>query len=128
MNLKKTNEDHNEQEEPRIWRAAIYLREPDVKNVMNGVTEPTVAEQLRLCRREAKRLQVEVVGEFLDTRKYGFLRPKLHQALETAQERQLDYLFVWSLDLLADLPGDAFQVAWHLGRAGTIPMPLYEED
>lgn len=125
MFLKRINKDKRDREKSRVWRAAIYLCEPDAKN---GETEPTVTEQLRLCRHEAKRLEAEVVGEFLDTRKYGFLRPALHQALEIAQERRLDYLIVWSLDLLADLPGDVFEVAWRLGHAGTVPMPLYGED
>jgi hypothetical protein len=125
MYLKRSNIDRRDQEEPRVWRAAIYLCEPDAKN---GVTEPTVAEQRKLCRQQAKSLQVKVVGEFVDTREYGFLRPWLHEALETAQEQRLDYMIVWSLDLLADLYEDAFEVAWRLGHAGTIPMPVYEDN
>lgn len=125
MYLKRINKDKRDREKPRVWRAAIYLCEPDVKN---GVTEPSVAKQRALCRQEAKRLGAEMHGEFLDTRKYGFLRPGLHEALETAQEQRLDYLIIWSLDILADLPGDIFEVAWRLGHAGTVPMPLYGED
>jgi len=125
MLLKRITKDERDQEEPRIGRAVIYLCAPDAKD---GVTEPSVARQRALCRHEAKRLQVEVVSEFVDTRKYGPLRPGLHKVLEAAQERRLDYLIVWSLDLLADFDEDAFEVAWKLGHAGTIPMPLYGDD
>lgn len=69
MYLKRSNIDKRDQEEPRVWRAVIYLCEPDAKN---GVTEPTVAEQRKLCRQQAKSLQAKVVGEFVDTREYGF--------------------------------------------------------
>jgi DNA invertase Pin-like site-specific DNA recombinase len=55
------------------------------------------------------------------------VRPGLYQALEAAQEQRLDYLIVWSLDLLADFDEDAFEAAWHLGHAGTIPILAYEE-
>ena len=125
MLLRRINKDERDREEPRIWRAAIYLCAPDAKN---GVSEPSIARQRTLCRQEAKRLQVKVIGEFVDTRMYGPLRPWLYQALQLAQEQRLDYLIVWSLDLLADLDEDAFEVAWQLGHAGTIPMPLYGED
>ncbi len=124
MYLKRQNIDTRDQG-PRVWRAAIYLCEPDAKN---GVSEPTIARQRRLCRSAAGLLRVEVLGEFVDTRKYGSLRPGLYQALEAAQQQRLDYLIVWSLDLLADFDEDAFEVAWHLGHAGTIPMPAYEDD
>ena len=45
-----------------------------------------------------------------------------------AQEQRLDYLIVWSLDLLADFDDDAFEAAWHLGHAGTIPILAAEDD
>jgi len=125
MNLKRSNIDKRDQEEPRIWRAAIYLCEPDAKN---GVTEPPIARQRMLCRQTAAWLQVEAPSEFVDTRQYGSLRPGLHQALEAAQQQRLDYLIVWSLDLLADSDEDAFEVAWYLGQAGTVPMLAYEDD
>lgn len=124
MYLKRSNIDKRDREKPRVWRAAIYLCEPDTKN---GVTGPSVTEQREVCRHQAKSLQATVVGEFVDTRKYGYLRPGLHQALETAQEQRLDYLIVWSLELLADLNEDAFEVAWRLGHAGTIPMFIYDD-
>ena len=125
MQFERRNIDKRDQEKPRIWRAAIYLCEPDARN---GVSEPSISRQRALCRREAKRQAVKVLGEFVETRKYGPLRPRLYQALELAWEQRLDYLIVWSVDLLADLDEDAFEVAWHLGQAGTIPLPVYEDD
>jgi Resolvase, N terminal domain len=123
MQFKKRNRDERSQEKPRVRRVAIYLCEPNTKN---GATEPSVPCQLAACRRTARRLKAEIAGEFLDVREFRYVRPGLYQALEAAQEQRLDYLIVWSLDLLADFDDDAFETAWHLGHAGTIPIPAYE--
>jgi len=127
MQFTKRNSDEHGQEEPRIRRAAIYMCEPNTKD---GVSEPSVPRQLALCRREAKRLGAEVLGEFLDTRAFGLAvtRPGLYQALQLALEKRLDYLIVTSLDVLADFDDDRFEAAWHLGQAGTIPMFAHEDD
>jgi hypothetical protein len=127
MNFIRRTIDKRDQEKPRIWRAAIYMCEPNTKH---GVTEPSVPRQLALCRREAKRLGAKVLGEFLDTRAFGLAvtRPGLYQALELTWEQRLDYLIVTSLDVLADFDADRFEVAWHLGQAGTIPMEAMTED
>jgi hypothetical protein len=125
MQFTKRNSDERSHEEPRVCRVAIYLCEPNTKD---GVTEPSVPRQLAACRRTVRRLKAELVGEFLDVREFGFVRHGLYRALEAAQEQRLDYLIVWSLDLLADFDADAFEAAWHLGHAGTIPMLAYEDD
>jgi Resolvase, N terminal domain len=127
MFLKRRNIDRRDQESPRIWRAAIYMCEPNAKH---GVTEPSVLRQRDLCRREATRLGAEVLGEFLDSQAFGLAvtRPGLYQALELAWKERLDYLIVSSLDRLADFDADLFEVAWHLGQAGTSPMEAMTED
>jgi hypothetical protein len=125
MQFERRNSDKSDQEEPRFWQAVIYMCEPNPKH---GVTEPSVAQQLDLCRREATRLKVEVVGEFVDIREFRFVRPGLYHALQLAREQQLDYLIVTSLDVLADSDDDRFEVAWHLGQAGTIPTEAMTED
>jgi hypothetical protein len=126
MQFTKRNRDGGGQEEPRIWRAAIYMCEPNTKD---GVSEPSVPRQLAFCRREAKGLGAEVLGEFLDTRSFrlALTRPGLYQALQLAWEKRLDYLIVTSLDVLGDFDDDRFEAAWHLGQAGTIPMLAYED-
>lgn len=48
--------------------------------------------------------------------------------LSFAQKRRLDYLIVSSLDRLASNEDEAFEVAWCLGHAGTVPVPAYEDD
>ncbi len=125
MHFERRNIDKRNQEEPRIWRAVIYMCEPNPKH---GVAEPSVARQADLCRREAARLEAEVVGEFVDIREFRFVRPGLYQALQLAREQELDYLIVSSLDRLADFDDDRFEVAWHLGQANTIPMEAMTED
>ena len=76
MQFTKRNSDEHGQNAPR---AAIYLCEPNTKN---GVTDPSVPRQLAACRRTSRRLKAEVVGEFLDVREFGYVRPGLYQALE----------------------------------------------
>jgi hypothetical protein len=127
MNLIRHTIDKRDQEKPRIWRAAIYMCEPNAKH---GITEPSVPRQHAICRREAKILGVEVLGEFLDIQDFGLAvtRPGLYQALELARKERLDYLIVASLDVLADFDDDRFEVAWHLGEAGTIPIEAMTED
>jgi hypothetical protein len=125
MNFERHNSDKRDREKPRIWRAVIYMCEPNSKH---GVTEPSIAQQWDLCRREATRLKAEVVGEFVDIHEFRFVRPGLYQALQLAREQQLDYLIVTSLDVLADFDDDRFEVAWHLGQAGAIPMEAMTED
>jgi hypothetical protein len=128
MYLKRQNIDERDQEVPRVWRAAIYLCEPGAKNAGGRNSEPPIVRQRMLCRRAAAWLRVEVVGEFVDTQPYVSLRPGLHQALELAQKRRLDYLIVSSLDRLASNEDEAFEVAWCLGHAGTVPVPAYKDD
>jgi Resolvase, N terminal domain len=125
MHFERHTIDKHDQEKPRIWRGVIYMCEPNTKD---GVAEPSVARQRDLCRREATRLRVEVVGEFVDIREFRYVRPGLYHALQLARERQLDYLIVTSLDVLADFGDDRFEVAWHLGQAGTIPIEAMTED
>jgi hypothetical protein len=116
-----TKREEQHQEARRKRRAIIYMCEPNTKH---DVTEPSVSRQRSLCRQEAKWLGAEVVGEFLDIREFGLgvTRPGLYQALELAREQRVTYLILTSLDVLADFDDDRFQAAWHLGRAGTIPM------
>lgn len=128
MYLKRQNIDERDQETPRVWRAANYLCEPGAKNADGRNSEPSIVRQRMLCRCAAKWLRVEVVGEFVDIQPYVSLRPGLHQALEFAHERRLDYLIVSSLDRLASNEDEAFEVAWRLGHAGTVPMPACEDD
>jgi Resolvase, N terminal domain len=127
MYLRRSNKDKRDQERPRTWRAAIYLSERDSRVKANIGNELSIEVQRGLCRHQAKKLQAEVVGEFIDTRLYSLLWPQLHQALELAQEERLDYLIISSLDRLPSDRKNAFEVAWRLGHAGTIPMPVGED-
>jgi hypothetical protein len=125
MLFERRNIDKGDQEKPKIWRAVIYMCEPNPKR---DVAEPSIARQLELCRQEATRLEAEVVGEFVDVLKFRFVRPGLYQALQLARELEVDYLIVSSLDRLADFDDDRFEVAWYLGQANTVPMEAMTED
>ena len=129
MYLKRRNIDKRDQETPRVWRVVIYLYEPDAVGRTAGKEEASIVRQRGLCRFEAARLGAEVVGEFADVGLHAPLRSGLHMALETSQDQHVDYLIVASLDHLLDgIEDDAFEVAWRLGHAGTVPMPACEDD
>jgi hypothetical protein len=123
MFLKKINKDERDQEERRVPRAAIYLREPAEAEDDDDGDELSIAQQRVLCRHEARRLEAEVVGEFVDDWPQLPLGPGLHMALEAAQEKRLDFLIVSSMDQLIRGPQSTFEVAWRLGHAGTFPIP-----
>jgi len=129
MHLRRINQDKRDREEPRVWRAVIYLYEPDAVGRTAGKKEASIVRQRALCRFEAARLGAEVVGEFVDVGLHAPMRSGLHMALETAQEQRVDYLIVASLDHLLDgIEDGAFEVAWRLGHAGTVPIPANSGD
>ena len=71
MYLRRSNKDKRDQERPRTWRAAIYLSERDSRVKANVGNELSIEVQRGLCRHQARKLQAEVVGEFVDTRLCG---------------------------------------------------------
>lgn len=113
---------------PRIWRAAIYLREPEHGGTDLPLSGPSVDRQRVLCRCAATVLHAEVVGEFVDFAAFRPARSGLHGMLDLAgQDRRLDYLIVSSLDRLAGDRDEAFEIAWSLGFAGTVVIPADAE-
>jgi hypothetical protein len=127
MYLKRHNIDERDQEKPRIWRAAIYLGGRDGKSGKGSNLGLSIHEQRTLCRSAAHWRRVHVVDEFVDTKPHESLRPGLQKALEAAQKKRLDYLIVSSMDRLTDDANVAFEVAWRLGHAGTVPVPAEAE-
>jgi hypothetical protein len=114
---------------PRVWRAAIYLREPNPMDANYPHNVPSIDQQRLLCRCAATVLHAEVIGEFVDERRVAPLRPGLRQVLDLAgQDRRLDYLIVSSQDRLAGDRDEAFEIAWRLGFAGTVVIPADAED
>lgn len=129
MYLRRINKDERDREEPRVWRAVIYLYEPDAVGRAAGKKKASIIRQRERCRFQAASLGAEVVGEFVDVGWHGPLRSALHMALETAQNQRVDYLIVASLDHLLDgTEDDAFEIAWRLGHAGTVPIPANSGD
>jgi hypothetical protein len=108
-------------EEPQ--RAVIYLSEPVPDDPNEPRDERTIDQQVVLCRYAAKALDLEVIGEFTDAWPELSTRPGLHQAMEAVRTQRLDFLIVSSLERLAEGYYDTVKVAWHLGRAGTVPVP-----
>jgi hypothetical protein len=129
MHLRRTNQDERDQEEPHVWRAVIYLYEPDAVGRTARKEEASVIRQRDLCRSKAASLRAKVVGEFVDVGFHAPLRHGLHMALETALARRVNYLIVASLDHLLDgTEEDVFEVGWRIGIAGIYPIPAYSGD
>jgi hypothetical protein len=116
--LTKRRREDQDQQMPRVWRAAIYLRGlgEEVSPICNV---PSIWSQRMTCRCAATVIHAEVVGEFLDIAGTPLPHPGLGKVFELADER-LDYLIVSSLDRLAVDRDEAFEVAWRLGFAGTV--------
>jgi len=113
---------------PRVWRAAIYLREPNTDEWGIPLSAPSIDQQRLLCRCAATVLHAEVIGEFIDTVALSSSRPGLRRLLSVAgQEQRLDYLIVSSLDRLVSDCDEAFEIAWRLGFAGTVMIPADAE-
>ncbi len=125
--LTKRNRKESDWKMPRIWRAILYLREPE-SDERTSPREPSIGQQRLLCRCAATALHAEVDGEFVDERQSSPSRPGLRRMLERAsQEPRIDYLIVSSLDRLADDRDEAFEIAWRLGFAGTVWIPADAE-
>jgi hypothetical protein len=108
----------------RIWRAAIYLREPGTDEWDIPLSGPSIDQQRLLCRCAATVLHAEVIGEFIDTEVLSPSRPGLRRLLRVAGlEQRLDYLIVSSRDRLVSDCDEAFEIAWRLGFAGTVMIP-----
>jgi hypothetical protein len=125
--LTKRNREENDWKMPRVWRAAIYLREP-AKDERTPHRELSVIQQRIVCRCAATVLHAEVDGEFTDERQSSPSRPGLRRMLERAGQRpRIDYLVISSLDRLAADRDEAFEIAWRLGFAGTVVIPTDAE-
>jgi DNA invertase Pin-like site-specific DNA recombinase len=120
----------SDQENPRTRRVAIYLREPGQGETDSAGHVPSIHYQRLCCRRMAAALHAEVIGEFVDVRQSSPSRPELRRMLDMVglQAPLVNYLVAFSLDRLAGDLDEAFEVAWHLGQAGTIPMEAMTED
>lgn len=126
--LTRRKREENDWKIPRVWRAAIYLREPGKGETNRAGHVPSVNYQRLCCRCAATVLHAEVDGEFVDERQSSPSRPGLRRMLERAgQEPRIDYLIVSSLDRLAVDRDEAFEIAWRLGFAGTVCIPADAE-
>jgi hypothetical protein len=126
MLIIRDSEEPDQGESP-VWRAAIYLREPDPHDLDGLPKGPSIDQQRLLCRCTATVLGAGVIGEFIDSWASLPLRPGLRQVLELASlNRRLDYLFVSSRDRLTSDCDEAFEIAWRLGYAGTVMVPADE--
>jgi hypothetical protein len=122
--LTKRNREENDWKVPRVWRAAIYLREPGPGETNRAGHVPSIHYQGACCRSAAAALHAVVIGEFVDSPGASASRPGLRRILEPAcQVQRLDYLIVSSLDRLAGDCDEAFEIAWRLGFAGTVVIP-----
>jgi DNA invertase Pin-like site-specific DNA recombinase len=112
-----------DQGELRTKRAVIYLRGRG-KDEAGIVNVPSVSAQRRACRKAAKALDAEVVGEFVDAPDTPLPRPGIEQVVEVASKRpQLNYLIVYSLDRLGSDFDDVVDITRHLWSLHTVIVP-----
>ncbi len=105
---------------PEVVRAAIYLCGPEPGDADQARDIPPIYQQRVHCRIAAAVMHAEVVSEFVDESMSAPWRPGLHDAvLKAAEGRPLEYLIVYSRDLLAHDRTEMFDIAWRLGLAGT---------
>lgn len=109
------------QETSRRQRAIIYLSETCRPGSEESQFELPIDYQRARCRNTATALQLEVVGEFVDLW-FDDSRSELHRVLDLAEKERLDYLIVSSHDRLEGTQDQTYEVAWRLGRAGTVAI------
>lgn len=124
MLTKRTRKTEDE-EAPSTWRAVIYMREPERDETSKLDKRLSVNNQRLAGRCAATVLNAEVVGEILETADTSLSRFGLERVMDLVnQEHRIDYLIVSSLDQLADDWEEAFEIAWRLGFAGTVVIPV----
>jgi hypothetical protein len=115
--------------EPEVARAVIYLcgPEPGSKDQVRDI--PPIYQQRMSCRIAAAVMHAEVVREYVDESRSTPWRPELHNMVRMVGEgRPVDYLIVYSKDLLANNSTDMYETAWCLGVAGTSVIAIDEND
>jgi hypothetical protein len=126
--MPKPNPREERDQEPLVTqRVIIYLSATGRPGSDGPQNELSIDQQRALCRSAAAELHAEVVGEFVDKRLSLPERPGLRQALAFADEQELDYLIVSSLDRLAWNVNEAFDISWRLVRTGAIAIPADRE-
>ncbi len=121
--------EEHDRETPEVVRAAIYLCGPEPSDADQIRDVPPIDQQRVHCRIAAAIMHAEVVREFVDESKSAPWRPELHSMVLMAGEgRPLDYLIMYSKDLLANDCTEMFDIAWRLGLAGTAVIAIDEND
>jgi DNA invertase Pin-like site-specific DNA recombinase len=123
----KQKREANDQKRVEVFRAVIYLRglEDDVANHANV---PSINAQQAACRRAAKDLRAEVVGEFVDFTGTPLPHHGMERMMDLIDQEPPDYLIVSSLDRLVLNRPAAFIVGWLLGSANTVVVAANEEE
>jgi hypothetical protein len=125
--LRKSTHKVRNQEQPRIPRAAIYLRgvndeEDDPTNLLSTTWQHEV------CQDAAKALHAEVVGEFVDLAGMPS-PPDMERLLDLIDGTPpLDYLIVYSLAQMTRGRDRAFVLGWRLGSGGVTLVNADAED
>ena len=117
------------EEEPEIARAVMYLCGPEPGNEDQMRDIPPIHQQRAGCRIAAAVMHAEVVREYVDASKSVPWRPALHEMVRMVGEgKPVDYLIVYSKDLLANDSTEMYDIAWCLGVAGTSVIAIDEND
>lgn len=115
--------------EPEVARAVIYLCGPEPGNEDQTRDIPPIYQQRAGCRIAAAVMHAEIVSEYVDESRSAPWRPQLHDMVRMVGEGELvDYLIVYSKDLLANNGTEMLDTAWRLGAAGTSVIAIDEND
>ena len=102
-------------------RVVTYYLSPRFRRTTPRRRYPSLEEQFTGCREIVAMLKADVVGEYVDEEHSGRDRPNLDKALaQLNADREIDYLVVYSDELLGDKPNDALWVGIDIGMTNTI--------
>lgn len=117
LNIKRRREARGQDRWQRKL-AVIYLSEVN-DDEADRIKVPSIDVQRQFCHYEAKELDAEVVGEFVDVAGTSPLPGRIGLLDRLAKKPRLDFLIVYSLDRLVPEREGAFIIGRHLGTFHT---------
>ncbi len=127
--MPKTNyQEERDQEEPRVARAIIYMRETSRPGSRESQFELSIDRQYAHCRRKAIVLQADIIGQFVDREWLDEPGCRLREMLDLAEKERPDYLIATELARLTYDCDEAFDIMLRLGSTGTAVAITDQDD